>query len=127
MNILLGDTLTTSTLTSVAAVMEQTIQKLLASKYPPPDWLRQGPNFAKNVKTGEVVNLNQEAQALIRVEEAKHREQGVTRYTVEDYKSAAPVIQPIVRVPTSEEEIPERASPVLPILAVAAAYFFLSK
>lgn len=47
------------------AAMEDTINKLLAAKYPPPDWVRQGVNWAKNTKTGEMANLNMEATEVL--------------------------------------------------------------
>ncbi len=47
------------------AAVEDTIAKLVAAKYPPPDWVKQGPNFIKSMSTGEVVNLNQEATEIL--------------------------------------------------------------
>lgn len=47
------------------AAMEDVINKLVATKYPPPAWVRQGPNWATNKETGEAVNLNQEATEIL--------------------------------------------------------------
>ncbi len=47
------------------AAMEDVINKLIASTYPAPAWVRQGPNYTKNAATGEVVNLNQEATKIL--------------------------------------------------------------
>jgi hypothetical protein len=47
------------------AAIQEAYDKLRAEKYPAPDWVQQGPNFVQSQLTGQVVNLNQEAIALL--------------------------------------------------------------
>jgi len=50
------------------AAVEEKINQLIAANYSGPDWVRHGPNWMVNSVTGEDVNLNQQAIAILQSE-----------------------------------------------------------
>lgn len=57
------------------AAMADTIENLVSTKYYGTDWVRQGPNFISNKATGQSINLNAEATAIL--EDAPLRQDAV--------------------------------------------------
>lgn len=67
----MGDTVLRVAKTSIIdnpAAVAAKIAALVEAHYSGPEWKRQGPNFIQNTASGEVVNLNQEAIALLQEE-----------------------------------------------------------
>lgn len=67
----MGDTVLRVSKTNILdnpAAMAEKISALVEALYSGPEWQRQGPNFIANKSTGEVVNLNQAAIALLQEE-----------------------------------------------------------
>jgi hypothetical protein len=123
-----GDTVTTPILTSIPAMMAATMEELLATKYPAPDWVRQGPNFVKNTRTGAVVNLNQEAMKIIEAKQAEIKAKpggGQLSFRVEDFHSEAPKISLAPNIESSPAS--GGMGKVLPILLAVGAAWALTK
>ncbi len=51
-----------------AAAMMEKIEALVTAHYSGPSWSRVSPNWVKNLETGEMINLNQEAVKILQDE-----------------------------------------------------------